>query len=63
MIRALSAVGIGGLLLTVLPSVFYLTGGVDLSTVQTLMLIGTVVWYAAAVTGQAVGRGSVAGDV
>ena len=63
MIRALSAVGIGGLLLTVLPSVFYLTGGVDLSTVQTLMLIGTVVWYAAAVTAQAVGRGSVAGDV
>ena len=56
--RALSAVGIGGLLLTVLPSVFYLTGGVDLSTVKTLMLIGTVVWYVAAVAGQAVGRGT-----
>ena len=37
-----------GLVLTILPSVLYLTGMVQLGTVKIIMIVGTVLWLVAA---------------
>ena len=37
-----------GLFLTVAPSVFVFNNTIDLDTAKTLMLLGTVIWFASA---------------
>lgn len=40
--------GVVALAATVVPSCVYLAGGMDLETVKTVMLVGTVLWFIAA---------------
>ncbi len=44
---ALKTVAWLALVLTILPSVVYLSGSLELPTVKTLMLAATVIWFAA----------------
>ncbi len=47
MSKALQTVSVLSLLMTIVPSVMFLSGAVELAQVKLLMIFATVVWFAA----------------
>lgn len=46
--NALKIIGRAGLLLTILPSILFVFGSIELSTMKGIMIIGTLMWLIAA---------------
>ena len=46
--NALKIIGRAGLLLTILPSILFVSGSIELSTMKGIMIVGTLMWLIAA---------------
>ncbi|MEX0330715.1 MAG: hypothetical protein AB3N64_04765 [Puniceicoccaceae bacterium] len=58
----LKILGRVGLALTILPSILFLTGTLQLATVKIVMLIGTVLWLVAAPMVQKLNKEATTGE-
>ena len=47
--QLIKTIGYIGIAATILPSILFLAGKMDLGTVKTIMLLATILWFAAAI--------------